>query len=200
MSRVIISPHADDEILGVGGTISKLQGTDDFTIVEITHCSNDRRSEFEEATSLVNNIQHVEWLGFKDGGMSNLHIPQIARAISSIVMSVNPSHVYIPYNSLHQDHQLVNHACLIALRNYYGCVLEYEYVEGLSQFASMDPNYFESISDTDITTKCSMIECFKSQVGYLRDSKSLHSLATVRGFSAGSDYAEGFRLVRQVSK
>lgn len=198
MTRLIISPHVDDEVLGIGGTMAKLSTKDDFYIVEVTHCEKERKAEFNQALSFLSNVTHVEWLGFKDGGITTNHIPQMARAISHIIADVKPTHVYIPYKSLHQDHQMVNHASLVALRSFYGSVLEYEYVEGMSQFHSMEPNYFEQLSEQDIHDKCEMIECFKSQVGYLRDSESLRALSVVRGFSAGSGFAEGFRLVRGI--
>ncbi|AXY86082.1 hypothetical protein [Escherichia phage vB_EcoM_IME392] len=200
-SRLIISPHHDDEILGCGGIMSKFRD-DQFFILEVTAPDETRRGEAEAAFGVYPNIKEVHCLERNDAstgdGMTQKDIPQLAKDIADYVAKIRPDVVYIPFSSLHQDHQLVNHAARVALRAYNWLILEYEYAESLTQFGQMEPNYFERLNKDDIECKCQAMGRFDSQIKSDRDTQSILALATLRGYSAQWPYAEGFRLVRQI--
>lgn len=200
-TRLIISPHHDDEILGCGGIMSKYRG-DEFVIVEVTAPDDTRKAEATEAFALYPNIKEVVRLDFPDAatgkGMTQQDIPVLAGKIAEQIKKFTPNVVYIPFHSLHQDHQIVNHASLVALRNYNWTILEYEYAESLSQFGQMEANYFERLNKDDIEIKCQAMHRFNSQIKSDRDTNSIQALATLRGYSAQWPFAEGFRLVRSI--
>lgn len=197
MARIVISPHADDEILGTGGIINKYSN-ELFYIIEVTQPTEVRQLELDKVIAECPNAAVIS-LGYKDQGISLQDIPVLADTLVKNISFVDPSHVYIPYPSLHQDHQIINHASLIALRRSKAMIFEYEYVEGLSQYNQFIPNYFEVLTKHDVDRKAALMSLFTSQAGYMRDAEAITALATIRGYSCNSPYAEGFRLIRGVA-
>lgn len=206
MKRVIISPHFDDEILGVGGTMNKYS-TDDWTLVYVTSANEERIQERDRMLShLKSKVQKIKIvdLNFKDSGsgigefdLDSTNLSKLAKLIEKHCEAAEI--VYIPFKSLHQDHQVINHACLIALRSFQGTILEYEYTDQFSQFNTMTANYFERLDDISIRNKVYQMRAYFSQVNNLRDEEAIVSLAKIRGYQCGFPYAEGFNLIRHIN-
>lgn len=205
MKRLIIAPHYDDEILGCGGIISKYKD-DEFYILHVTNTDINRMREWEEIKKITPNIVYSISLEFMDSGnpqedsipLSVSTIGKLASSISEEVNKIKPEVIYIPFRSLHQDHQITNHACLIALRKYQGTIVEYEYTDQFAQFDRLNVNIFESLSTEDVNNKIIMMSKFDSQITPDRDPDAIVALARIRGFSANTDFAEGFKLVRKI--
>lgn len=198
---VIVEPHADDASLGA---YMPLITSDQIILITCTDSGVSRHSESKLFENFINSVRRskrlpeikVINLGFVDGN-AGADIPSLAKALSdSIPKAV--STVFIPEESLHQDHKSVKHACLIALRSYNCTILSYEYPEACSQFYSSSPNVFTAMSDLNVSDKGQGILCYQSQVHDLRNDNSVRALATMRGLSIGKQYAEAYTLVRQV--
>lgn len=208
MKRMVISPHFDDEILGVGGSISKYCN-DEWKIVYVTDANNDRKLERENVlrrlTFEVPDIKIFD-LKFNDSASKiyaesrDMTVARVASELSDLVKRLTPDIVYIPFSSLHQDHQLIRHASLVALRSFSGTILEYEYADQFNQFGLMSANYFETLSNSDLKLKYELMELYSSQMTLLRDSNAITSLASLRGYQANTDFAEAFNLVRLINK
>lgn len=201
MRRLILAPHYDDEILGCGGIIAKYE-SDDFYVAHATKCDDNRMHEWSEILGECKNILKYFNFGYRDSGftkegtMSYMGISHVARSVASVIKVVKPDIVYIPFKSLHQDHRYLHTAALIALRSFNGSILEYEYTDQFSQYNMLEVDYYERLNHSQITKKCYLMELYKSQINSHRDSEAIKALAKIRGYSAQTEYAEGFNLIR----
>lgn len=192
--NLIIAPHADDEVLGCGGIISR--DPDNFIVIVVAKPDNTRLDELYASLSYLKVPEHnIKILDFPDTKLDRF-ISEISSTISNYVELVSNS--FIPYNSLHQDHTAVNTSSLIALRRSKGFIYEYEYAEGISQFKSFDPNYFIELTLEEVDHKCNALKLYTSQYKPARDDSAIRGLASYRGYTIGTNYAESFKLIRGV--
>lgn len=201
-TKLVISPHIDDEILGCGGLLDENTfvlecGVDKFHVVS----RKKRIEELEKAQKL---------LGFEFEILTNLvntyEVPVLIDQLSDTINTIKPDKVFIPYPSYNQDHQAVYKAALIALRphdiNFFvKKVLVYEQPHVFLWDYSYDkdscfkPNYFVPI---DIFKKIEAYKCIKSQVRSFRHPELVKDLASVRGKQAQCEFAEAFETLRWV--
>jgi len=202
MSILVISPHHDDEVLGCGGIISR--DPSKVSILQVTDCDDVRSSEY---SNLIEDLGFTRslCLEFEDGVLdikSKMDLSSsIRRGIKTLERGDTPfDQVFIPFCSLHQDHKAVNHAALVALRDFKGEILEYEYPEGLAHFGEFMPNVYFELSSKELEDKIRLLDHYQSQLGLNRNEDAVRSLAKIRGHSSGFEYAEAFRLVRGIRK
>ena len=201
-SRLIISPHIDDEILGCGGILDASSfvlecGVDDFHIVS--------RDERIEELSLAS-----KYLGFNfkvlDGKVNHYNRRDFIEVFTKFINQIHPNEIFIPYPSYNQDHQEIYQASIIALRphdvNYLvPRVLVYEETQvsdwdfGMSISHTFKPNFFKEI---DIERKLKAYQMLKSQVRAFRSPDYLREIAALRGHQSGLVYAEAFMCLRNV--
>lgn len=201
-TKLVISPHIDDEVLGCGGildgdTFVLECGVDKFHVVS-------RKNRIEELERMQ------ELLGFEFEILTNLvnnyEVPVLIDQLSDTINRVKPEKIFIPHPSYNQDHQAVYKASLIALRphdiNFFvEKVLVYEQPHvflwdySYDKDSSFKPNYFARI---DIEQKVSAYKILESQLRSFRDPKLVRDLASVRGAQAQCDFAEGYEVLRWV--
>lgn len=122
MNRILIlTPHADDSELGMGGTISKLAENNRqvYVLLLATHRTNDeeRVKQFEEAVTSLGAIPLVAPRGkFTDGNMSNQNRGDLVGYIDSIKNEYQPDSLFLPFPATHQDHMAVYEAGLASAR------------------------------------------------------------------------------------
>ena len=201
-TKLVISPHIDDEVLGCGGILDENTfvlecGVDKFHVVS-------RKKRIEE----LENAQKLLGFGFETltNLVNNYEVPVLIDQLSDTINIIKPEKVFIPYPSYNQDHQTVYKASLIALRphdiNFFvGKVLVYEQPHvflwdySYDKDSSFKPNYFVPI---DILKKIEAYECIKSQIRSFRSSKLVKDLASIRGKQAACEFAEAFQILRWV--
>lgn len=189
VESLIIAPHPDDEVLGCSSFLNS-----DCHVLFMTKCKGARKAESEECSKIFGYSSSMA--GWEDGYLSD--IPKISNYISQLVNEKKPKRVLIPYPSLHQDHRVTNHASLIALREYSGDILEYEYPEGRSSFEMMSPNLYFPMTGEGIKMKIEGMRAYYSQFRDGRDEHAINALSVIRGFECNTEHAEAFRLVRSV--
>ena len=192
---LVVAPHADDEVLGCGGTISKhIKYGDVVTIVICTnaHKGNPKkftkkfikniRIEAKKAHKVLGKLNTI----FLDFPAPNLDIfpeSEIADTLSTYISRIKPDLLYIPFNGdLHNDHKKIHQACIVASRTRNNVkinkILSYEVLSETdlnfsSKTSSFIPNYFEDISGF-IQIKIKAMKCYKSQLQIHPNSRSLH--------------------------
>ena len=121
---LLVFSHPDDESFGPGGTIAiwAQKGYEMHLVCatkgEIGNNQTDekteliREKELKKAAAILG-IKSVSFLGYKDGHISNRHIPQLAQKISAKIIQFKP-HVIMTFNlngvSGHLDHVAVANA------------------------------------------------------------------------------------------
>ena len=126
---LVVAPHADDEVLGCGGTIAKhtrLGGTVYVAIMTNAAVGAPELFGFDGIDAVrVEAIKAHKILGVKETLFYDFPAPQldqypqykIANALSALIKEKNIDTLYIPHKGdLHLDHGVIYNASLVAAR------------------------------------------------------------------------------------
>lgn len=219
MRVLVIAPHADDEILGVGGTIARHveEGNQvDVCVVTVGQVPmfpqsvvTAIRKEALESHNLLG-VHESVFLELPAVLLSEIPRYEINGKICEVVGRINPDVVYIPhFGDMHYDHTLVAQAAMVAVRPINGCRIKEVYsYETLSESEwntphsvnSFIPNTYVNISK-QLEKKKNAMACYQSQLKefpHPRSIKAIEALANLRGSTVGVDAAEAFCLLRKI--
>lgn len=221
MNVLVIAPHPDDEIIGVGGTIAKrtAAGHDVYVCVMTKGCEplfssdsvNQVRTECKEA-DLSLGVKETIFLDFPAAMLETVPRYKLNDAIVKVIQRVKPDEVYLPHRGdMQQDHKMVVDAAMVALRPRYEHVVKRIYAyETLSETGWDIPNtvnefmptVYEDISDT-LEKKLDAMRLFRSQLADYPAARSLgaiEALAKYRGATVNMMAAEAFTLIREIKE
>ena len=214
---LIICPHADDEILGCGGFISKYSKKNyQINVLILTNAnkgvpeiySPEEIRTIRNEANVANKLVGTKKIFFENLPAINLNIYpiyKITNIIDKYIKEVNPEIVLIPsLNDIHDDHKIVFKAAKISMRpnrkSNIKKILSYEVVsetEWNEQGKSFNPNYFVSLKKVDINNKVKAFLKYKSQVKkfpHPRSKEGIINLSRVRGSQVFEEYAEAFKV------
>lgn len=202
---LVLAPHTDDGELGVGATISKL----------VKLGSNVHYAAFSTAVKSVpaglpKNIleielfEAIETLGIKKQNVYvydyevrefNFSRQNILEDLINLRSRVAWDLILMPsLRDFHQDHRTIAQEGLRAFKK--TTILGYELVWNNLDFSSA---CFIEVSEQELLTKVSAIQCYKSQMRRDYVSKDfIMSLARVRGVQIGREYAECLEVIRLI--
>lgn len=212
---LVIAAHADDEVLGVGGTIALHSAHgDNVYLLSLCDRSMDHKRSDTEVERLRKSVYTVcSILGIKEvifGGLEDENldlvssIDQIEQAIRKFKPNILYTHSDIDTN---QDHRVALHATAISTRTYSEDFVEkvytYEVLSSSEQGAfytrRFNPNVYFDISNS-ITKKIEAMSVYKKEISsfpYPRSIEGIETLAKLRGMEIGVPYAEAFELIRE---
>lgn len=214
---LILSPHADDEILGCGGLISKYSKKNyDINVLVLTNANIGAPELYSDKDIIkirneaikANNKIGTKKLYFENLPaliLKNYPIYKIANVIKNYFVKINPETVIIPsVNDIHDDHKIIFKAAKIALRtnsrNNLKKILSYEVLsetEWNENEKSFSPNYFVKLNKSDINLKIDAFLKYKTQVKnfpHPRSKEGILNLSKVRGSQVFTNYAEAFKV------
>jgi LmbE family N-acetylglucosaminyl deacetylase len=209
MKILVISPHPDDEVLGVGGTIHRLARTGhDVTVAIVTKGWAPLYPD-EQVAQVRAEVQAAN----ATLGVKNVHAlaeHELNAAFDRLILAEQPEWVFLPFpGDRHEDHRQVFDASMVALRPvadraFVKRIFCYETVSETHWAAShvepaFQPQVWFDIS-ADLDAKLSAMRAYASQVRPAPDARSLEAvraLATWRGSIVGLSAAEVFMLVRE---
>ena len=214
---LIIAPHPDDEILGLGGTISKLSSQGHkVTILTVSgHLPPLYKEEvFEEHKSQA--IQAHKIVGAYDSifleipatFVKDQTIAELNGKIYEVLKNTQPKIVFLPFPDRHIDHQVIFESCMVVIRPLHDgkCIELAASYEVLSEThwnapaiePVFNPTITIDISD-HIENKLSALSCFKDEIMPFpgpRSIEAVEALAKFRGTQAGFAYGESLQLIR----
>lgn len=217
---LIISPHPDDDILGVGGFIKKL--TDSGSEVVVLTVSGHLPPLYSEADFAITvkeaekahrliGVAHCEYLKIPATKIGDVPISEFNGKISDVVTAFKPSLVLCPYPDRHVDHRLVFDAAMVAARPVRAganikLLAAYETLSETHWNAphiecNFVPNWVVDITST-IEVKKQALYCFRSQISPFpgpRSIEAVEALAMFRGTQSGFAYGEGLHIIRMTS-
>lgn len=219
MNILVFAPHADDEILGVGGTMAKHIANGDKVFVCVAtrpyepifskSLFNVIRNETIKAHDLLG-VKKTFFLEFPAVMMETVSRYEMNKKISDVIDEVKPDEVYIPHSGdMQKDHRILADAVMVAVRpkNEHKVSRIYAY-ETLSETEWNQPctaNAFIPTVYNDISAslekKKKAMACYASQLADFpnpRSLKAVDALARFRGSAILSDAAEAFVLVREI--
>jgi len=217
---LVVAPHPDDEILGVGGTIAKCcqQGGETVVLTVSGHLpplypegAYEKTVDEAHRAHAVVGVRESIFLGIPATMLGELPIRELNGMILEVVNRIRPHAVFLPYPDRHVDHRLVFDSTLVATRPIsVGAEIEilasYETLSETHWNAphlepNFTPNWVVDISDF-IETKKKALNCYESQITPFpgpRSLKAAEALATFRGTQAGFAYGEGLHIIRMRS-
>ena len=215
MRIVVIAPHNDDEILGVGGTMAKLAKQGHEVIVcEVT--AGDLENEMVQLQKREAIASH-ELMGVKTHfmdlpvvGLKEMKTTELNKVFQEHLLKLQPDVVFIPHKGdMHIDHRMTIEAAMVALRPVTFPDLRAIYAyETLSETdwntPSIDnafiPTLFVDITN-EIDVKLEAMKCHASQLcdyPHPRSLEAMKALAMHRGATVCKEYAEAFMVIREV--
>ncbi len=220
MNVLVIAPHRDDEIIGVGGTILKRKAAGNYVAVcivtareglELPASTKILHEEMKQAHAFCKIDEYIG-LPFWSNNLENFPREELNKAFFDVIVKVHPEEVYLPFwGDIQKDHQIVIEAAMVALREKYDHPVKRIYAyETLSETGinlptenySFIPNVFEDITDY-LEDKKKALGFFKTQVHPFPDLRSLETveaLARFRGATVNVKAAEAFMLIRETKR
>lgn len=220
MSRVlVIAPHPDDEVFGVGGTILRHVATGDEVHAAVVTVASPPLFD-ESIVPVVREEARRAWDILGVSGSRFLEVPAalpertpnhvLNQKIAAVIQDLRPHTLYLPFpGDLHVDHQRVFLAGLVGARPLPGCavrrILCFETLSETNWNAPFlspmfQPNVFVDISNF-LEAKIRAASCYETQVKPFPNERSLEALRALaihRGSTVGVPAAEAFVLVREV--
>lgn len=219
MNILIIAPHPDDEILGVGATMIKHIANGDEVYVcivtkGVTPLFNEisvknLRDEAKKTHNLLR-VKETHFLEFPAVMLEQIPRYEINEKLLLVVQKIRSDVVYIPhFGDMQKDHGIIAEAAMVALRpKYEHKVKEIYAYETLSETEwntphnsnTFIPNVYNDISNY-LDLKLEAMKCYKSQLSEFPNPRSLEAieaLAKYRGSTINVKAAEAFMLIRKI--
>lgn len=226
MKVLVVAPHADDEVLGVGGSIARHSASGDSVSVAIMtgHGENPHplwtretwvrgRAEAAKALELLG----VDTLIFEEIPAAQVveqPLWQLNAVTKKVLDEVRPDVLYVPFPfDMHKDHREIFHSFSVAWRpsnDAGGLVREVYAYETQSEThwnaAYLEPGFLPNtwvdIGDF-LDRKLAALACYESQVQpwpHARSLEAVSHLARWRGSQMGMEAAEAFVLIRRLMR
>lgn len=217
---LLVSPHADDELFGAGGTLLKLKADGCEIKLVLVACSDvhmrhenrvveatERWDEFTAAAEALSTEEPAcYWM--PDSRLDSQPQADLVTRLDDELESFRPDLMFMPEPSYHQDHRYVSRACVASLRPTGkwspAKVLAYEVPTSTWTGTGdrFEPNVFVDINGL-IESKVALLrDVYVSQHtqfgrGRLAE-EGMVAHARYRGIEAGCEYAEAFLLIREM--
>lgn len=218
---LVVAAHADDEILGCGGTMARhSRAGDDVKVVLLTDGVGARgEGRKEEITrrqcAMTKALDCVgatllEQYQIPDNAMDALSRRELIHTMEAPLLHFAPDIIYTHHGGdLNIDHRYCLEAILTIFRPQPHCqtarILSFEVASstawaGYDILPAFHPHYYVNISDTLEAKKqalCAYAEEMRD-FPHARSIKALEHLARFRGSQVGVEAAEGFVLQRAI--
>lgn len=216
---LVIAAHADDEVLGCGGTMARLAGagckvntvfmTDGVSAREGADDGEARRQAACRAANKMGS-QEPTFHDFPDNAMDTVPLIDIARAVESAVARFSPATILTHHHGdLNVDHEIVHRAVMTACRPQPGSLVrtimtfsvrsstEWGIAKAGNAFV---PNAFVDVTET-LETKMEALQAYEMELRPFPHSRSIEAVeheARLVGASSGLGAAEAFVIVRTI--
>jgi LmbE family N-acetylglucosaminyl deacetylase len=218
---LVICAHPDDETLGCGGTVLKhVASGDDVSWAIATQAHEPQWSsetierkaeEVARVAAAYGLAQHMR-LGFPSSRLDVTPRSELIDAVARVIENTKPETVYVvDPGDVHGDHADLFEATLAVLKAFRMRALGVRRVLTYETLSSTDaappslsrafvPTVFNDIGDF-LERKLEIMALYESEAQpdpLPRGPAAIRALARVRGATVGVDYAEAFRLVREL--
>ena len=219
MNVLVIAPHPDDEILGVGGTIAKHSDRGDkvfvcivtkgFAPLFVLESVERTRTECRKADKILG-VQETVFLDFPAVMLEQTPRYELNSALLKVVQEYRPDIVYLPCRGdMQLDHKMIVDASMVALRPKYEHrikkILCYETMSETGWDIPNCTNEFIPTAYTDISDflnrKIEALKFFTTQIQEFPAARSVdavRALAIYRGAMMNMRAAEAFFVVRDI--
>lgn len=214
---LVVAAHPDDEILGMGGTLTKMadEGSE-ISILFLSAGEASRGKKFANEVLRQNQAKQVRKLlkvnsltfkNFPDNAFDSVALLKITQEVEMVVRKLSPEVVFTHHHGdLNIDHRLTFQAVMTALRPGKSSVRKIYSFEVLSstewQVKTTDnvflPSTYVDI-EKHVDKKIELMKIYSREVTsfpFPRSEEGIMTLAKFRGMESGLKFAEAFQLVR----
>ena len=224
---LVIAAHPDDDILGCGGTLSKLAKRNLIKIIflgEGSSCRfklhstnqnlikkaiNDREKSAKKALRYLG-VKNYVFFNLPCGRLDTVPILEINKIIENEIKKYRPDTIFThSENDCNNDHRIVFRSTMMATRplgkNIVKKIFSFEILSSSEWNYTNEfcPNFFEILSEQNIKSKWKALSFYKSEIQkfpHPRSKEAIYNLAKLRGTQAGVKFAEAFKLIREFKK
>jgi LmbE family N-acetylglucosaminyl deacetylase len=217
---LVLAPHADDEVLGLGGSMARwareghkvhvVVATRGYPPIYSPLAEDACVAEARHAHARLG-VASARFLDLPAAELDTVMHRDLNRHLLEAVLRLAPDELYVPFlGDLHRDHQLVAQSAMVAARpnrsGYPRRLYAYETLSETNWNApgltpAFVPNHFVDISST-LEDKLDAFALFRSQImppPHERSLGALRALAVLRGATVGLAAAEAFVTLRTVA-
>ena len=220
MKTLVIAPHADDEILGAGGTLFKRNSkkTNSIYWLLITMPSEpeyEKKFILKREKQIKKIIKFVKFKGFynlelKPTELYKIPKKKLIKKITEVINTVKPDEIFVPHlGDVHSDHKIISDIISTCTKNFrfsfIKSILAYEVLSetnfNLNKKNYFKPNYYEDISKF-LDKKIKAMKIYKSEIKkfpFPRSQETIKSLAKVRGSEISTKAAEAFEILKKIN-
>lgn len=221
MNRIlVVTPHTDDELFGVGGTLLKIKEKATVKLA-VMSCSSrflghlgrpitedEQWAEFSECAKHLSDQPPCKYEAKDRLELEPSY--KIVRWLDQLIADFSPTTIFIPEPSYHQEHQLVYKSCIAACRPTFGSKSIkniYLYEIPTSTWVGPDgiykPNVYVDITD-NLEEKIRLFKDvyklqYTAEKRNMLGERGIRAHAKYRGMEAGHEYSESFMLVRSTN-
>lgn len=217
MNILVLAPHPDDEIIGVGGTILKhIKVGDNVGLMILTKAHEPywskeiiaKKTEEVQAVSKFMGIKRLFWEDFKAASLNSVPSIELSNKIEAVVADFKPDIIYAPpKGDVHIDHDIIGSLSLSVARKFQSVTKLFFYEEPQNIADNSSPFYFVPNYYVDVTEfidkKIEALEMYQTErknFPHPRSGKALKLAAAERGRTIGVDFAESLMLVKEIVK
>jgi LmbE family N-acetylglucosaminyl deacetylase len=218
---LVVCAHPDDETLGCGGTLLRhVAAGDDVTWAIATQAhapawtseTIERKAQEVDRVAAAYGIARYERLGFPSSCLDVTPRAELMQRIGAVVEQARPELVYVVHpGDVHGDHADVFEATLAVLKAFKMGALGVRRVLAYETLSSTDaappaherafvPTVFVDVG-AFVERKLEIMALYESEAQpdpLPRGPSAIRALARLRGATVGIEYAEAFRLVREL--
>jgi LmbE family N-acetylglucosaminyl deacetylase len=218
-SVLVVAPHADDEVLGAGGTIARFANEGaQVTVAVLTggfppHFAAGEEDHIRQEAIRSHEILKVKetvYFDFPAAALDTVPHREVNQALNSLYQRITPTYVFVPFwGDVHRDHQAAFQSAVVMCRPTGGhlprSVLAYETISETNWNAApvtpgFLPNTYIDISDY-LETKLEAFRAYASQVRpypHERSIETMQAIAIMRGTTVHLRAAEAFIALRNI--
>ena len=217
---LVVAPHPDDEVLGVGGSIKKFSklGNKIHVLTLSGHLPplyskkdyDKTISEAKKAHKILG-VNDSEFIDFPATFLNEKPTHVINNIILNKIKNFKHQIVFIPFPDRNVDHKVIFESCMVATRplgsgKSIEILAAYETLSETHWNAPYIEHNFVPNWNIDITKeinqKLKALNCFKSQIPPFPGSRSIEAikaLSIFRGTQSGFKFGESFIILRKIS-
>jgi len=213
MNVVFVVPHAEDEVLMGGASISKHKRNKDTVTVcclekPRTHRTKQQNKAFKEAAAVLS-VDRICCLDLTEDIICN-KLDILSKQLEQFLSSVTADILYTvsPCDN-HQDHRALIKAINIATRiigpNPVPDIRCGETISSTDQtfktISVFAPTIYNVVIEADIQNKINALKCYKTEFRHSphpRSEEVIRAYAQVRGSECMNKYAEAFMQLRKI--
>ena len=210
---LVLAAHPDDETLGCGATISKLSMEGhNIHLMTFTDGVGSRRAGEENRNPKLQQVSNILGINqynsgnFPDNAMDSIPLLDICKFIESNI-NYHPDIIFTHFiDDLNIDHQIVTKAALTVFRPQNGNkmkIFSYHIPSSTDYNPTkyFDANSYIDISENNVEKKMESLQIYDEEMRpypHTRSYENVQNLMKVWGSEVGLEYAEKFKLIREI--